>query len=144
MLHKHTAKYAKSCIFIYSLFADISIRDQYAFTEKCSLSVITLWVTTSVKWRIFPQNDTNATLKHPSKSSLHRPSLFNCKKSPTSHIFDKNKKRRQDNSNRQTQGVLLNAEKLFLFIIISNHSIFQIETLDFFLFCVILCSVHRR
>ena len=29
-----------SCIFLYSLFADISIRDQYTFTEKCSLSVI--------------------------------------------------------------------------------------------------------
>ena len=69
--------------------------------KKCSLSVITLWTTTPVKWRIFPQNDTNATLKCPSESSLHRPSLFNCKESPTSHIFHKKQKRRQDNSYRQ-------------------------------------------
>ena len=41
---------------------------------------------------MFPQNDTNATLKCPQDRSLHRPTLFNCKESLTSHIFHKNKK----------------------------------------------------
>ena len=46
-------------------------------------------MTTSVKWRIFPQNDTNATLKCPSESSLHWPALFGWTRTATSHIFHK-------------------------------------------------------
>jgi len=43
-------------------------------------------------FRIFPQNDTNATLKCPSESSLHRPSLFNCAESRHLTFPTKNKK----------------------------------------------------
>ena len=38
---------------------------------------------------VFRRNGTNATLKCSQDRSLHRPSLFNCKESPTSHIFHK-------------------------------------------------------